>query len=71
MQNSIFDWARDHRTHHKYSETNADPHNAKRGFLFSHVGWIFCRKHPDVVEKGKGIDVSDLLNDPVVVLQRK
>ncbi|CAK8696308.1 unnamed protein product [Clavelina lepadiformis] len=71
LQNSIFDWARDHRTHHKYSETNADPHNAKRGFLFSHVGWIFCRKHPDVVEKGKGIDVSDLLNDPVVVFQRK
>lgn len=24
-QNSIYVWARDHRVHHKYSETNADP----------------------------------------------
>ena len=23
--------------HHKYSETNADPHNANRGFFFAHV----------------------------------
>ena len=28
-QNSIYTWSRDHRTHHKYSETSADPHNAK------------------------------------------
>ncbi|KAJ7372785.1 hypothetical protein OS493_016704 [Desmophyllum pertusum] len=30
-QNDIFEWTRDHRVHHKYSETDADPHNAKRG----------------------------------------
>ena len=28
-ENSIYIWSRDHRTHHKYSETSADPHNAK------------------------------------------
>ena len=28
-ENSIFIWSRDHRTHHKFSETDADPHNAK------------------------------------------
>ena len=28
-ENSIYTWARDHRTHHKFSETDADPHNAK------------------------------------------
>ena len=26
-QGSIYHWVRDHRTHHKYSETDADPHN--------------------------------------------
>ncbi|KAJ3607458.1 hypothetical protein NHX12_024509 [Muraenolepis orangiensis] len=31
FQNDIFEWARDHRVHHKYSETDADPHNAVRG----------------------------------------
>ena len=27
-ENSVYTWCRDHRTHHKYSETEADPHNA-------------------------------------------
>jgi stearoyl-CoA desaturase (delta-9 desaturase) len=70
-QNSIYEWSRDHRVHHKYSETNADPHNAKRGFFFSHVGWLLSKKHPDVKAKGKGIDCSDLLNDPVVRIQNQ
>ena len=26
-QGSIYHWVRDHRTHHKFSETDADPHN--------------------------------------------
>ncbi|GBP32239.1 Acyl-CoA Delta(11) desaturase [Eumeta japonica] len=40
-QNSIIDWVRKHRLHHKYSDTDADPHNASRGFFFSHVGWLW------------------------------
>lgn len=69
-QNHIYEWVRDHRVHHKFSETDADPHNANRGFFFSHVGWLLCRKHPEVVRKGKTIDMSDLDADPVVVFQR-
>ena len=38
-QGTIYHWSRDHRVHHKYAETDADPHNAKRGFWFSHMGW--------------------------------
>lgn len=71
FQNDIFEWSRDHRVHHKYSETDADPHNATRGFFFSHVGWLFIRKHRDVIDKGKKLDFSDLMADPVVVFQRK
>jgi len=70
-QNDIIEWCRDHRVHHKYSETNADPHNAKRGFFFAHMGWLLVRKHPDVKEKGKKLDISDLLADPVCAFQRK
>jgi stearoyl-CoA desaturase (delta-9 desaturase) len=50
FQNDVCEWARDHRVHHKFSETYADPHNATRGFFFSHVGWLLVRKHPDVRE---------------------
>ena len=70
-QNDIFEWARDHRVHHKYSETDADPHNAKRGFFFSHVGWLLVKKHPDVIMKGKQLDLSDLYDDKIVMFQRR
>lgn len=30
FQDCAMHWARDHRVHHKYSETDADPHNATR-----------------------------------------
>ncbi|XP_030371227.1 acyl-CoA Delta(11) desaturase-like [Scaptodrosophila lebanonensis] len=70
FQDAAFHWARDHRVHHKFSETDADPHNATRGFFFSHIGWLLCKKHPDVVAKGKSLDLSDLRADPIVMFQR-
>ena len=70
-QNDIFEWARDHRVHHKYSETNADPHNAKRGFFFAHVGWLLVKKHPNVIKKGQQLELSDLYADEIVMFQRR
>ncbi|XP_034488366.1 acyl-CoA Delta(11) desaturase [Drosophila innubila] len=70
-QNTLYDWVRDHRVHHKYSETDADPHNANRGFFFSHVGWLMMLKHPDVLRRGRQIDMSDILADPVVQFHQK
>ena len=64
-------WARDHRVHHKYSETDADPHNAKRGFFFSHMGWMMVKKHAEVVARGREIDISDLKSDPVIAFQHR
>ncbi|XP_026673615.1 acyl-CoA Delta(11) desaturase-like [Ceratina calcarata] len=71
FQNHIYEWVRDHRVHHKFTDTDADPHNAKRGFFFSHMGWLLVRKHPDVMNKGKTVDMSDLENDPIVVWQKR
>ncbi|XP_054736876.1 acyl-CoA Delta-9 desaturase [Anastrepha obliqua] len=70
-QRDAYTWALDHRIHHKFSETDADPHNANRGFFFAHVGWLFLTPHPKVIEKRKVIDMSDLENDKVVMFQRK
>ncbi|KAH0999903.1 hypothetical protein HUJ05_000008 [Dendroctonus ponderosae] len=70
-QTSVINWCRDHRLHHKYSDTHADPHNVNRGFFFSHIGWIMVRKHPEVKAKGKGIDLSDLYSDPLLTFQHK
>jgi len=70
-ENSIYIWSRDHRLHHKCSETRADPHDANRGFFFSHVGWLLQRKHPAVKEAGKKIIMTDLEQDSVVMFQHK
>lgn len=52
-------------------QTAADPHNAKRGFFFAHIGWLFIKKHKNVYEAGKKLDFSDLANDPVVRFQKR
>lgn len=67
----MFIWCRDHRLHHRYSDTDADPHNAKRGFFFSHIGWLMTKKHPLVIQLGKKIDLSDLQSDWMVMFQKK
>nr|CAD7610431.1 unnamed protein product [Timema genevievae] len=70
-QRHVYAWALDHRVHHKFSETDADPHNAKRGFLFSHVGWLVLTPHPDVVAKRALVDMSDLEEDMFVVWHKR
>ncbi|XP_069675534.1 acyl-CoA Delta-9 desaturase-like [Periplaneta americana] len=69
--NSMYNWVRDHRVHHKYSDTDADPHNASRGLFFSHVGWLMCKKHPEVRRRGRHVDMTDVEQDPVIVFQEK
>ena len=32
-QGTIYHWARDHRVHHKFSETDADPHNVSNAYI--------------------------------------
>lgn len=71
LQNDLYEWCRDHRTHHKWSDTDADPHNSSRGFFFAHCGWLMVRKHPDVKRMGRTIDLSDLERDPIVMFQRR
>jgi len=70
-QTSIFHFSRDHRLHHKFVETKADPYDATRGFFFAHVGWLLLKKDPAVREAGRTMDFSDLLADPLVYWQNK
>jgi stearoyl-CoA desaturase (delta-9 desaturase) len=38
-------WAAHHRHHHKHSDRPEDIHSPLRGFWWSHMGWIVCRKY--------------------------
>jgi stearoyl-CoA desaturase (Delta-9 desaturase) len=45
-QKSVLWWAAKHRHHHLHSDTEFDVHSPRhKGFLYSHVGWIFSRQH--------------------------
>lgn len=64
-QNSIITWAAAHRYHHRDVDTDGDPYNAKRGLLYSHIGWIL-QEGP----RHKQLDnVPDLWKDPICVWQ--
>lgn len=70
-QNCLWTWARDHRMHHKFSDTDADPHNINRGFFFSHIGWLMTRKHSEIRRLGNAINMTDLNMDPIVMFQKR
>lgn len=71
MNGSVYSYARDHRAHHKYTDTDADPKNTTRGFFYAHYGWWMLKKSDTVIEYGKKIDCSDLRNDPLVWFQHR
>src|SRR5437879_429954 len=67
MQNSALNWASDHRLHHRYTDTDADPYNAGKGFWHSHMGWIFYQSRG----KKQLTNVGDLLRDRWVRWQHR
>ncbi len=39
-ENGPIKWVAQHRMHHAHSDTERDPHSAKKGFWWSHMGWM-------------------------------
>jgi stearoyl-CoA desaturase (delta-9 desaturase) len=65
LENSVLNWAADHRIHHAHVDDERDPYNIQKGFWWAHIGWIFFENpHPP----GKTV-VRDLTEDPLVVWQ--
>jgi stearoyl-CoA desaturase (delta-9 desaturase) len=50
VQKGMLWWAAHHRNHHKYSDEPEDIHSPKKGFWWSHVGWMLCRKYAGTAE---------------------
>jgi stearoyl-CoA desaturase (delta-9 desaturase) len=49
LQNSALLWSVGHRVHHRYvDDLERDPYSARRGFWFSHIGWML-RSYPSGV----------------------
>lgn len=71
VEYSLYTWTLQHRIHHKFVDTDSDPHNSRRGFFFSHMGWNLIRYHPDFLDKMKTIDMKDAENDWLTMFQHK
>jgi len=68
-QPSIYHWASDHRVHHNYSETEADPHTAERGLFFAHIGYLCVHRSKEFLQRLKECNLADLHKDPLVMWQ--
>ncbi|KAJ5564614.1 hypothetical protein N7513_000856 [Penicillium frequentans] len=67
-QGSIRTWCRDHRAHHRYTDTDRDPYSAHKGLFYSHYGWVVIKRKR---EQTGQVDVQDLSDDSIVLWQRK
>lgn len=68
FQNSIYIWARDHRIHHRFVDTDNDPYSINRGFFFAHFGWMLWNEEPAIAIEPYG---RDLLKDPIIKFQHE
>ena len=69
LQNSALKWSADHRTHHRFiDDPDRDPYCARRGFWFSHIGWML-RNYPSGDTDLN--TVRDLQRDPLVMWQQR
>ena len=70
LQNSILHWCSDHRVHHKHvDDNNTDPYSAKRGFWYSHIGWML--REYQAHRYNNYDNVRDLQKDKIVMWQHK
>ncbi|OKY27426.1 acyl-CoA desaturase [Thalassotalea sp. PP2-459] len=70
LQNSALHWSSDHRVHHKHVDKNdVDPYSAKRGFWFSHIGWMLREYQSHRYNDYE--NVRDLQKDAIVMWQHK
>lgn len=68
LQNSILHWASDHRVHHQHVDDNDnDPYSAKRGFWYSHIGWMLREYQPHRYSDYR--NCKDLQKDKIVMWQ--
>jgi len=69
-QNSILHWASDHRIHHRHVDANdKDPYSAKRGFWYSHIGWMLRDYGINKVQDYN--NCQDLKKDSIVMWQHR
>ena len=66
FEQSALTWSSQHRDHHRFTDTDRDPYNIKKGFFHAHMGWFLFREAPVDYE-----NVKDLSQDRVIRFQHE
>lgn len=66
-QGSALEWSVDHIQHHSHIDTDSDPYNRRRGFWYSHIGWLIRRETGTQMARLPHF----LKNDRLVMLQHR
>jgi stearoyl-CoA desaturase (delta-9 desaturase) len=64
MQGGPISWVAGHRAHHAYSDTDRDPHDSRRGFLWSHMEWLYRRNPARLSREQERHFAADAAADP-------
>lgn len=67
VQGSAHWWARGHRSHHRYTDTDLDPYGAHTGLAWAHMGWMIVKPR----RKPGPVDTSDLKKNKFIQFQHK
>jgi stearoyl-CoA desaturase (delta-9 desaturase) len=69
LQNSALYWSAGHRVHHKFiDDPGRDPYCAKKGFWFSHIGWMLHNYPSGRIDLSS---VKDLQRDALIMFQHR
>jgi fatty-acid desaturase len=81
LQSGAISWVTSHRIHHLFTDTDSDPHSPRdKGFLWSHIIWLFkgsaqendeatCRKYsPDLMKDKVHVVMDNYFIIPTVIL---
>lgn len=64
MQKSPLDWVAHHRMHHAGVDGDHDPHDARRGFWYSHIGWMILKESKEKDPRTMRKFARDIVADP-------
>ncbi len=63
LEGSPIWWATMHRAHHRYADTDLDPHTPRKGLRYAYNGWLNKRNYPPHLDPNK--QCVDMINDPL------
>ncbi len=71
LQSGAINWVTTHRIHHKFTESEQDPHSPRGGVFWSHMGWVLQGTGQNQSAETMQRYAPDLTKDKVHVFMNK